>query len=261
MYIFVASPGRSGTKFLSELFGSITQIPSFHTPAPECAGRDMWDFNNGVDIDRRLNEKVESIKKKARDGDYFESAPTFIKCFGEKITEEFKDHAVIHLFRDPLFVAKSFSNRSSGPDEGNLHRWRLSMHGKKNILQISGNKLTLYQKNLWEWLEVELRYDKFKETYKKTFDLSFQDINGCRSYEGMLNHFGIVYDRNKLTDILKNNKLSRNTNKIRTVVTDEDMAQAKDFIKKLKNIDFDRNVFSQNIYKDFAFTGWLREGM
>ena len=255
MKIFVSSPGRSGTAFLSKLFGNVTAIPSFHAVKPYCTGSMLWKFNNG-DSNKELNKKIQEIKKNIENGNYFESSPGFIKCFVEKVIEEFGNIYVIHLVRDPLKVAKSFINRNSYPD--NIKSiWRLSMKGKKNILKMNGKGLTKFQKNLWEWLEVELRYNFYKNRFAKTFDLDFENINNSNIYISMFKKFEILYNKNNLVRILKRRTLFKNANKMKTVITKNDIQEGKLFIKKLKSAKFNRSMFKDDIYQNFQFIKWM----
>ena len=113
MYIFVSSIGRSGTKFLSEVFKQVTDIPSFHggeLNIPDmrcCVGDALVKFNNNVEAEE-IDRKIKQIQKYSVQGNYFESSQLFLGCFVEKAIKTLHPIYVIHLIRNPLETAKSY---------------------------------------------------------------------------------------------------------------------------------------------------------
>lgn len=255
MYIFVSSIGRSGTKYLSELFKNITVIPSFHYIEPICHGQIMKKKNNNKDIKIPEIEKKIKILKKYEN--IFESSHIFLRVYVDEVLKQLKHIYVIHLTRDPLEVGKSYNNRGSEP--GNLKKlpWRLPVNLKYNRLHIK-TKMTKYQKNLYDWIENEMRYQEYKLRFDKTFDLYFDDLNNIEKIENMLKYFNINYNKNKLSELHLLN-LKKNENKKKTIIEEKNIIRAKEFIKILKNENINLSIFNTPYYQKYEFCKWMFE--
>lgn len=265
MYIFVSSIGRSGTKFLSEIFNQVTNIPSFHggeSQVPDmrcCVGDTLTKFNNYIDTEN-IERKIKQIQQCSIGDNYFEASQLFMFSFVEKAIETLNPIYVIHLTRDPLQTAKSYMNRNSVP--GNPKSvWRPPLLAKRNILQFNEKiSLTSFQKNLWNWIENELRFHFYKNSFHKTFDFDFYEINDMRLYENLFKYFQIEYNREKLYKILEfegeKNKNFTNANEKPTVISCEEVQEARELIDILKfqQIDFNTiDVFRNEYYFKYSF--------
>lgn len=88
-YIFVISPGRSGTSYISKLFENAIDsnneaVLSEHEPFPVCCGQPMidWNFGDTIAMKELTMLKKDLIDQKRGRRVYFESNPQFIKGFG-----------------------------------------------------------------------------------------------------------------------------------------------------------------------------------
>lgn len=258
MKLFVSSIGRSGSRFLSELFSTVTDMPSFHIPKPQCKGQVFWDANNRIDHPE-LEKKVKAIGKKSKNGDYFESNPLFIRCFAEKVLDHFTDVGVLHVLRNPLEVARSYTNRNSFPDM-EKRNWRPRTDMIRKSIDITELALSGYQKNLWDWLDNELRYHALKNRFAKAYTYHFENYSRADCLQEMFDFFGVSYHLNKLQTAIDKNKLFKGDNVTygygETVISDDDLKEAKDFIDQLKGIPFDKAVFDDPMYQRYDFFKW-----
>tara|TARA_R100001163_G_scaffold65745_1_gene64437 strand:- start:5617 stop:6459 length:843 start_codon:yes stop_codon:yes gene_type:complete len=261
MYIFVSSIGRSGTKFLSEVFKNCTDIPSYHSIEPHCIGDCQTRYNQGYRArdSHEIQEKIKQIQKLAdKGGNLFESSHIFLRCYATPALAKLDPPIyVIHLTRDPLETARSYVNRGSYPN-ANDKPWRLRMNLRRNLLYLSEkNDLSPIQRNLSDWLENELRYWNLKSKFTDTYDFYFSDINNIDIWIEMFEKFDIKYDFEKLKNFIGDtdqdlvdvmNKNSKPTN-----VTDTDLAQSRELIKILKRNIVDLSPFNNSYYSKYQF--------
>lgn len=253
MYIFVSSIGRSGTKYLSEVFSKVTDIPSYHYLEPICYGNTLINYNNNIK-DEKIKLKIEKIKKYEK---IFEASQIFLRCYVDEALDNLNDIYVIHLTRDPLETARSYTNRGSFPSTLK-YPWRLPMNLKKNKLKIQNLSLSNFQKNICDWIENEMRYHSYKHKFNKTYDLYFDEINDINKLKKLFEIFNISYDNDKLKNLF-NLKLKKNQNSIKTIVSKEDIKEAKELIQILKRENICLDIFKNSYYKKYEFISWLFE--
>ena len=112
--IFCLNPGRSGSKFLAELFNTGEKIKAYHEPKPKMNGVYL-DYINNMKLDESYDKrkiKVQALKRKLsfwnKDTIYCETTHMFIKTFYDVILDEFENVKVIRLKRDFFSILKSF---------------------------------------------------------------------------------------------------------------------------------------------------------
>jgi hypothetical protein len=244
--IFVLASGRSGTNFLSDLFKyNIKNCVNKHEPFPDMFGSPIYWY---------LNEKTENIRKKFlikknrithyKKAVYIETNHAFLKSFCDVAMEFFPDMKLIHLIRNPLKVVKSELNKQiiknkthflfhyyKGEDGGKYVRWALT--GLEDIFKdVNIEKITLYQKYVLQWIEIENRAMKFLNKYNKEKDCYTlfvpEDINNHEVLLDMFRFFKLEQKKEKI--IIRG---SRNLNLIPTKVTDEDRRQMREVVNNL----------------------------
>lgn len=194
MKIFVASTGRCGTYFMSEIFQKLTSIPSFHEPQPWCAGQTLEEVNNSIGFlsyktIEELNEKITQVKADTRDGWYFESNQIFIKSYIRPMLENFAGEiGCIYLHRNPIETIISYQKKNPRRDGA----WKLRSHWKKNILRTE-EILSFHENNLWQCLEIRERFLKYRQRFTKVFDFDFKDLNKAHVWKLLFNQFGIQH--------------------------------------------------------------------
>lgn len=181
---------------MASVFAQLTDIPSFHEPAPYCLGETMKDVNeNWPDISdktrRILDEKIKRIQEDSVNGNYLETNNMFIKSFVWAVMEAFEDVYCIYLHRDPLetFLSHADRNWKFGQD------WLLKAEWKMNILKQEPG-LTYHQDMLFNWYEIRKRFYYWKPLFVKTWDFDFRNIKNLEEYHRLFEHLGIKYDKN-----------------------------------------------------------------
>lgn len=183
--VFTLSSGRSGTMSLYEMLR--TNAPDctvVHEPSiwdrrnPSMFGRSIYDYavRNDAPIRKLLATKRRAIER-MRTPLYVETSHAFLKSYWELAPEYFPDMKVIHLVRRPLEVARSEANREAymnkwrtpvrnyrGRDWRPYARWALT--GLEPIFQaFAGERLTLFQRYVIQWIEVENRAMAFLQRF------------------------------------------------------------------------------------------------
>jgi hypothetical protein len=234
MYIFVCSPGRSGTKFISQIFENITDIPSFH--GGEKKIREIVDtgyYKNGGDkkiLENRLNH-IKTFKQ------YFESCQIFIHKLVEPILKDDKINPlyVINLIRNPLEVAVSYENRNSFPSNSEC-LWRLYINDSTRILKIN-IKLSIFQENLVDWIDTQMKFEKYKDQFDKYYLFNFENLNNVNELNKLFKFFSIGNEKSRIKNILDLNKLNKNVNNKPTIITEKHKKETKELIIYLKTLD------------------------
>jgi hypothetical protein len=248
MYIFVCSPGRSGTKYISEIFKNYTNIKSFH------GGEDKLRtiIDNGAYKNNNklyLINRLKLIKKLHDNGEgYFESNQIFIHYLVNGILDktnniDLRPLYVINLVRNPLEVAVSYENRKSYPSNYN-NKWRQPIYNNNNrLLNIKTQKqikkdelhdnITIFQENLIDWIDTQMKFEKYKNMFDNDELIK------------LFKHFNIKYK------IKANIKLSKNKNKLKTIIKDKHIKETKELINMLKQLDnYPENIINK-YFKDY----------
>lgn len=243
MYIFVASPGRSGTKYLSEIFKNHTNMNVFHggeNLIKDVIYNKMYVNNNLSYLPQRLS-LIKSLNKNNKG--YVETNQIFIHYLVNGIisNKEFTPLYVINLIRNPLEVAISYTNRNSYPSNPKSI-WRQPLNSNSRILKIDSSiKLSIFQENLIDWIDTQMKYEKYKNKFDKYYELNFEDLNDENKLEKMFNYFNIKYNDKK------NNNMKKNENKKKTIITENYIKEANELIVYLKTL----KNYPENIIKTY----------
>lgn len=193
-FVFVASTGRCGTKFLSGVWQMYTEYPSFHEPIPYCAGQTLREVNNecGLNSDTRkeLKTKIFQILNDQRDGNYFESNQMFMKSYVSRVVydKRLRPLYVIYLHREPVGVLASHFKKLPNKELS----WSLQPQWQKNILR-AHKGMSFLEIIYWNWLEIRERFLLWKDKFDKTYDLDFSRLNDPKEHEQIFHHFDIEH--------------------------------------------------------------------
>jgi hypothetical protein len=213
-YVFAATTGRSGTSSLGKIFSAVPGSICFHEPYPIMFN----DCPEGVDIRKyRRHEfyvkKRTNIKRSAIGFDYYvETNHQFIRSFYSHAIDYFKDKIkIIHLYRDPVKVARSFYSINSIPGvTRNGLLYMIDPRDHDNVIQISDLLFSngefghdLY-KTLWYWYETEARAIKARQAYPDItwFDLKTEELGNRDKAIEMFDTFKMPYDADILDSVI-----------------------------------------------------------
>jgi hypothetical protein len=200
MYIFCASPGRSGTRFFAEMFKYFTDIPSFHEPLPKCVNNVCIENNSDNTLSNKTREilykKCQRIIQASKNDWYFESNHMFIKSFSSFVLP-FIDHKVgcIYIERPITDYLISYTRR------GKRDKWPLDfqVHPEydKSLLCMPQSAYSFYELITWNWFEVKTRYLEFKQRgiYDKAYEFDFRKINDITEWQKLFAHFEVPLKR------------------------------------------------------------------
>ncbi|HEU6448606.1 MAG TPA: hypothetical protein VFV23_09245 [Verrucomicrobiae bacterium] len=212
--IFTLTAARSGTLFLKNIFRlNARDCTSRHETFfdfgnPTMFGPAIYDASAGrIEKIRARLEKKRRYIEKCSGSIYLESSHAFLKSAYVAALDVFPDLELIHLIRDPLKVCASeayreqWRRRVHAPfhfykgDDGKRHfAWALT--GNEEIFEIfAGNKLSLFQWYLLQWIEIENRAMKFLEENNlrdRCFALKCpRELNSSEKLRTMFDFFGI----------------------------------------------------------------------
>jgi hypothetical protein len=273
--IFTLANGRSGTKFLSEIFKSnVKNCVSKHEPTPSLFGEPIYWYNQGKteEIKKLFIEKKKKIERYNKDV-YIETNHAFLKSFSDVAMEFFSDMKLIHLIRNPLKAAKSEINRKNllftlplyiilpiprfyiGDDGKKYFKWSLT--GNEEIFRdFTGTSISHYQWYVIQWIEIENRAVNFLNKYNKHNDCyilnSPRDLNDPDEIKNLFDFMEVELKNENI--IIRGKK---NKNKVPTAITEEEKRQFQEAINLLS--DKYLKIFREKPYKNFEWTNLLRK--
>jgi len=267
--IFALANGRSGTKYLSELFKyNVKNCVSKHEPFPDMFGKPIYWYQQGnnKEIQRVFEWKKNRINR-YKASVYIETNHAFLKSFSDIAIDYFPDMKLIHLIREPIKTAKSELNRhvtisqlhipfSYAKGHDGIKYSRYALTGNEDIYKSVGtDNITLFQKYILQWIEVENRAIKFLDKYKKHDDCytmnSPKDLNDIKILEQIFKFFNLELKYEKI--LIKGKK---NKNVKPTIISDEDKKQFQEIINRLPN-DY-LKIFQKEPYHRFEWASTLK---
>ena len=261
MVIFVSSIGRSGTRFIANLFNVCTEIPSFHAKEPHCHGDENFSHIYKGRVPPDLTDKISQIREiHDETNGYMESSQLFNRILSKEILRNFDDVRVVHLLRDPLEVAKSYLNRDSYPDHPNRQSrpWRLPLNTPLAEFQFDFGVLTPLQQNLCDWLDNELKFTSISSKLSKIAGLDFENMSNFESLCKLLTDLAVPFNADDLKRHLDTGKdLDTNSNPQATEIAPQDTFEANTLLEKLHSSPFPNRIFKQSKYLKFPFINAL----
>jgi hypothetical protein len=234
MHIFVSSPGRSGTKYISQIFKYCTSFTSIH------GGEQL--FRNIIDsgIYRNNNNDniiINRIELLRQYDNVIDTSQIFIhRLVNHLIKINTIPLYVINLIRNPIEVAISYTNRNSYPSNINC-LWRLPLISSDRLLKIN-KQLTIFQENLVDWIDTQMKFEKYKNKFDKYYIFYFNNLNKNIELIKLFNFFNINYNIENLNKYISNDLLIKNNNQITTEITKnyiDETIQLIDYLKTLEN--------------------------
>jgi len=210
--LFVASCGRTGTMYMANVIGHLTDIPSFHEPSPYCIDRVCEEVNNdriSPESQRELDQKINEITRHSKDGNYCETSNMFIKSFVWSVIDNFDDIYCIYIYRNTVDLL--LSHHMKNPWRAGAYY--LESDWKRNVLRTE-TRLSWFDRLLWHQYEIRARFDFWKPKFQKTWIFKFEDIANLDEYYRMFDHFGIDYSKaDKLPEFKRNAEMATHLKK------------------------------------------------
>lgn len=268
---FTLTSARSGTRYLCDVFRnnirncSCRHEPFFDWGNPTLFGPAIYDAHaKRVDrIRARLAKKAGYIARQHQSV-YLESSHAFLKSIYVAALEFFPDLRLIHLVRDPLFVAKSEAWRQQwrervhapfhfyiGDDDRRHFCWALT--GNEEIYQhFDVERLSLFQWYLIQWIEIENRAMRFLDEHNlhsRCFTLHCsRDLNDADKLQEMFEFFELPLARGR---VVVGGRRNRSIG-YRTTVTGKDEEQCQKIIDQLPSRYLE--IFQREPYRNFAWS-------
>jgi hypothetical protein len=250
--VFVLANGRSGTRFLCDLFlRNVSNCVCVHEPYfdrmnPSMFGESIYHLERGnrEEIRKLLRRKKEGISR-YYPRVYVETSHAFLKSFYDVAVEFFPEMKLVHLIRHPLETAMSEANRETaahrfhfpfrfywGDDGRRYYRWSLT--GREAIFrEFRDRELTLFERYLIQWIEIENRAMNFLDRFDKhdaCFTLhSPNDLNDPLCVSALFRFLGLDFAGDRLVIAGSRNPTPR----ARTLVQLEDKRRAAEVIADL----------------------------
>lgn len=174
-FIFFATTGRSGTGSLQRVFAKARGCVALHEPYPTMHSDILISKCLGDDSEARRTywtRKAVHVRRAATGHMlYVETSHVFIESFSEYAIKDFGSRLrVVHLQRDPVFVARSMASLSEVPGTPGGDHWYLNFASGTNVisgvtreLQDGGLFSHPFYRCLWYWYEIEARIALMKE--------------------------------------------------------------------------------------------------
>jgi hypothetical protein len=247
--IFTLASGRSGTHFLYELIRrNAHDCAARHETYgwnPSMFGRPIYDHAIGeASRARKLLARKQRVVEHCGAGFYAETSHAFLKSWYTLAPEFFPRLKLVHLIRDPLYVAKSEASREvlikrlgvpfchyCGGDGQRYFLWSLT--GLEPIFQhFDPVRLSRLQWYVIQWIEIENRAMQFLDRFQKHADCftlySPSELNDAGRVQSMFDFLGLKLRDASITFAGRHNKNWR-----RTVVTDDDRRQLDDLLRQM----------------------------
>lgn len=268
--LFTLTSARSGTLCLRDIFQNnipgcaCRHEPFFDWGNPTLFGPAVYDAFAGRlnRIRARLAKKRDYIMR-LREPIYLESSHAFLKSTYTAALEFFPDLQLIHLIREPLFVAKSEAWRQewrrrvrapfhfyTGDDNHRHFCWALT--GNEEIFQhFERQQMSLFQWYFIQWIEIENRAMRFLDEHQlhdRCITLHCPDLNNANRIREMFEFFELPFAREHIVLGGRRNRIIHH----RTVVTAEDEKQCDEILEQLPERYLE--IFRREPYTDFPWS-------
>ena len=201
--IFCINSGRSGSKYLAELFSTAQQVRSFHEAEPKMNDPFIAMINAEPLASSRAARRVKAeaiaafLRQAPPEETYAETNHTFIKTFYDVVLEDFHNVDVVILRRELSRVLKSFIELGYFSSLNPLSfSWMSSPNAATAALPTLGPDATLDQFDLCiaYLLDIEARARRFQADYPnvRTHEVRLEHLNQAAPVGRFLERLGLV---------------------------------------------------------------------
>jgi len=180
-------------------------------------------------------ERIQRLCCKDNATTYLEVSKFFIRSYCDEVFRLKPDMGVMLLRRDPLQNARSYINRDK-----DFTLDGVMPYFKKACFPINMQKLSKFQLYLWQWVEIELRYQRFIETHgiRRHYELKTEDLNNPAAIEEFFRFFDIELKGRIEVIAPRNTNLSQG--RAYTTVTAQDSRAFMEFLEMIPGPIMDR---------------------
>jgi len=184
----------------------------------------QWYDHDDPRLQQVINRRVTRIQNMPG-AVYLEANHSFLQSLCDGLVEKIPELQVIHLTRNPMEVARSFANRPTV-----YEHWHVMPNFRKNCLRMESAILTDFQRHLWAWIEVELRFARFIKKYPQVrfYELEINQLNDAVKMQKMLDFFHLQTKTGELCVVEAKNK-----NAVSTVVNPRDYHEAQQLLRDI----------------------------
>jgi|GEM_PF-3441157 hypothetical protein len=184
----------------------------------------QWYDQDDPRLQKVINRRVTRIQNMPG-AVYLEANHSFLQSLCDGLVEKIPELQVIHLIRNPVEVARSFANRPTV-----YEHWHVMPNFRKNCLRMESAILTDFQRHLWAWIEVELRFARFIQKYPQVrfYELEINQLNDAVEMQKMLDFFHLQTKTGELCVVEAKNK-----NAVSTVVNPRDYHEAQQLLRDI----------------------------
>jgi hypothetical protein len=245
--IFSINSGRSGSKYLAELFSTAEKVKSFHEAEPKMSGEFIEMINaQPLAVSREKRRiKAEAIAKILRgsgpDETYAETNHTFITAFFDVVLEDFGKIDIVILRRDLAHVLKSFIELGYFSPLNPLSlSWMSSPNAVTAALPAIGPDKALDQFDLCiaYLLDIEARTERFKKEYPdvRTHDVRLEELNKTAAVENLFQQLNLAPTdaTRELCGRVSNERPLRKARAANPTTIDECRKRLCDYVEKAK---------------------------
>lgn len=188
-----------------------------------------WYDNDDYLPLRRLAQKrvnrIQRLCRKKQATTYLEASKFFIRSYCDAAFDLVPEMGILLLRRDPLKNARSFTNRNKDfVLDGVMPYFR------KACLPMDVNRLSRFQLYLWQWVEIELRYQRFLETHdiRRYCEFETEDLNDPERVETLFRFFSIGLK--KPLRLLAPQNTNVSVGRCKTLVSSDDLVEFDRFM-------------------------------
>ncbi len=177
--VFVLSTGRSGTKLLTNIFETVSDVRVFHQPSPELTYHSGYAFNNYLADPEKLKAIIDVARyEQIRDsfilGERYVETNNRITFFAYQLAALYPGARFIHLVRDPYKYVESGYSRNWYSGDKVMDEGR-AVPGPES--GIPWGEYDQVQKISWLWLATNRFISTFSDSHKnRVFLLRSEDL-------------------------------------------------------------------------------------
>lgn len=210
--VFVISPGRSGTEYLAELFGTASNSIAFHEPQPSM-DKEIIQLVNECEyhttfLQRRIKaDAIEKILLENPGKIYCETSHVFIETYFDVVIDRFYDQVeIVVLRRDPIAILRSFLQLALHNNIFEKSRL-IAPNAITSPIKFDFELLDIYDRYIAYLIDIEARAVNFFRDYwyLNMYEIRLSELNEEDKVRWLFSKLGLVFTedtKNKLGTVI-----------------------------------------------------------